>query len=115
MAKQFKANDMKLQMQKIAQNTLLMLMVVFLFSACATKVAFLNSAIVPSAEGTVSIKQGKNNNYDIDLTVDRLAEPERLTPPKSIYVVWMETSQSGIQNIGQLQTASRGLSNMLTS
>jgi hypothetical protein len=115
MAKQFKANDMKLQMKKIGQNTLLMIMVVFIFSACATKVAFLNSAVVPSAEGTVSIKQDKNNNYDIDLTVNRLAEPERLTPPKSIYVVWMETSQSGVQNIGQLQTGTKGFSNSLTS
>lgn len=89
-------------------------MLIFLFAACAKKVAFLTSAVVPAAEGSVSIKEDKNNNYNIDLTAKRLADPGRLTPPKNVYVVWMETSQ-GVQNIGQLKTSTKGLSKMLTS
>jgi hypothetical protein len=110
-----KSKAMRTPMKWNKANSILTITLIFLFSTCSTKVVFLNSSVVPAAEGTVTIKQDKNNNYNIDLTVDRLAEPERLTPPKSIYVVWMETSQSGIQNIGQLQTATKGLSNMLTS
>ncbi|WP_194975299.1 hypothetical protein [Aquiflexum lacus] len=106
---------MKTSMKLIGKNILLMSMMVFLFTACAKKVAFLNSAVVPSAEGTISIKKGKNNNYNIDLSVKRLAEPSRLSPPKTMYVVWMETEQSGVQKIGQLDSSTSMFSNMLSS
>lgn len=103
------------RMKWSGRNTLVAIMIMFLFAACSEKITFLNSAVVPAAEGTVSIKQDKNKNYSIDLAVQRLADPSRLTPPKSVYVVWMETSQSGVQNIGQLETSTKGLSKMLSS
>lgn len=106
---------MKTRMNLIVKNILFLTISVFIFTACANKVAFLNSPVVPSAEGTVSIKQGDNDNYEIDLDVQRLAEPGRLTPPKAVYVVWMETAQSGVQNLGQLKTSTMILSNMLSS
>lgn len=106
---------MKTRMNLIGRNIFLLTMLVFLFTACAKKVAFLNSAVVPSAEGTVAIKQDNNNNYNIDLNVKRLADPSRLTPAKVVYVVWMETAQSGVQNLGQLETSAKGISNMLSS
>lgn len=106
---------MKTRIKWTAINAVLPIMLMFLFSACAEKVTFLNSSVVPAAEGTVSIKQDKNNNYNIDLEVIRLADPGRLSPPRAMYVVWMETSASGAQNIGQLETSSKGLSKMLTS
>jgi len=106
---------MKAKMNLVGRNIFLLTLLVFLFTACAKKVTFLNSAIVPAAEGTVIIKKGNNDNYNIDLNVDRLADPGRLSPPKAVYVVWMETSQSGVQNIGQLKTAKKGLSKKLTS
>ncbi|WP_291783685.1 hypothetical protein [Cecembia sp.] len=106
---------MKTKVHLIVKNMFLMGLILFLFSACAKKISFQNSAIVPSAEGTVAIKQDKNNNYTIDLKVKRLAEPSRLTPPKALYVVWMETAQRGTQNLGQLDTSTKGFSNMLSS
>lgn len=106
---------MKTRINLIGRNIFLLTLLIFLFTACAKKVTFLNSSVVPSAEGTVSIKQGKNHNYIIDLNVKRLADPARLTPPKAVYVVWMETTQSGVQNIGQLVTSTKGISNMLSS
>ncbi|HRJ28387.1 MAG TPA: hypothetical protein PLV21_11215 [Cyclobacteriaceae bacterium] len=106
---------MKTRVNLMGRNIFIATMLVFLFTACAKKVTFLNSAVVPAAEVTVVIKRDKNKNYNIDLTVDRLADPGRLTPPKSVYVVWMETSQSGSQNIGQLKTSKRGISQKLTS
>ncbi|HZY79895.1 MAG TPA: hypothetical protein VFE50_10255 [Cyclobacteriaceae bacterium] len=71
---------------------------------CSQKVKFDVSTVEPSAEGTVKINKDKNDNYQVDLNVIRLSDPERLTPPKATYVVWMETSQNGTQNIGQLKS-----------
>lgn len=106
---------MKAKMKLIAKIILFMTLSVFLFTSCAQKVTFLNSTVVPAAEGKVIIKPDNNKNYNIDLSVSQLADPARLTPPKAVYVVWMETSESGVQNIGQLKTTKKGFSRMLTS
>jgi hypothetical protein len=106
---------MKLQSYSLGKSLLFSLLLVMLSTACANKVNFLTSSVVPAAEGTVKIKQDKNKNYAIDLQVDNLAEPERLSPPKALYVVWIETSQSGVQNIGQLKTSSSSFSKGLSS
>lgn len=86
-----------------------------LLSSCATKYAFNTSSVVPAAEGSVKVKKDKNNNYNIDLSVKRLADPKRLNPPKNIYVVWMETEQDSRKNIGQLKTSSGLFSGTLKS
>ena len=75
------------------------------FQSCTKKLTFAISSVVPSAEGTVKIKQDRNHNYKIDLNVIRLSEPERLTPPKDVYIVWMDSDDNGITNIGQLKTS----------
>jgi hypothetical protein len=106
---------MKTHKNLVVKNIVLIGIVIFMFSSCAKKVSFLNSAVVPSAEGTVAIKEDNNNNYTIDLKVKRLADPERLTPPKNVYVVWMETKERGVQNLGQLNTSTKVFSNMLSS
>lgn len=97
------------------KQTILAAAIVLLFQMCSNKTTFLNSSVVPAAEGSVKIKNDKNNNYVIDLNIIRLAEPERLSPPKKVYVVWMETKQNGIKNIGQLKTSSGVLSRTLKS
>ncbi len=106
---------MKTQRNWTGVNAGMMILVFMLFAACTKKVAFLTSAVVPAAEGNVTIRQDNNKNYDVVLTVRRLADPTRLSPPKSVYVVWMETDQNGAQNMGQLKTDTKGFSNMLTS
>jgi len=98
-----------------SKNALLIVVLISFFAACAKKTTFLTSSVVPSAEGSVVVKKDNNNNYTIDLSVMRLAEPERLTPPKVLYVVWMETDQSGIQKLGQLNTTTKTFSKTLTS
>jgi hypothetical protein len=70
---------------------------------------------VPAAEGSVQVKKDKNNNYKIVLSVKRLADSKRLNPSKEVYIVWMETEQDGIKNIGQLKTSSSLLSKELRS
>ena len=74
------------------------------------KVPFLNSTIVPGAEGTVKVKKDKNGNYHMEVDVENLANSKQLTPPKNTYVVWIETKESGIKNIGQVTSSGSLLS-----
>lgn len=87
----------------------------FLLQSCASKYTFATSSVVPAAEGSVKVKKDNNNNYNIDLSVKRLADPKRLTPPKTLYIVWLEAEQNGTKNIGQLKSSSGMFSSELTS
>ncbi len=83
----------------------LILMLLFLGS-CATKAPFLSSPVVPAAEGSVSVKQDKNDNYVISVQIENLAPPQNLHPPKDVYVVWMESENQETKNIGQITSGS---------
>lgn len=62
------------------------------------------SPAMPSAEGMVRLGPTTNDNTSIDLTVEHLAKPERLTPPASVYVVWTKPAEAEeAQNIGALK------------
>lgn len=89
--------------------------IVVLQSCTTTKYNFSTSRVVPAAEGSVKVNKDKNNNYNIELHVKHLAEPKRLSPAKEMYIVWMETEESGQKNIGQLKISNGMLSGTLTS
>lgn len=76
--------------------------IILTLGSCAKKIVFPVSPIVPSAQGTILFKTDKNKNYDINLTVKHLANPDRLTPARKCYVVWIDTEQNGVINLGQL-------------
>lgn len=82
--------------------SIILLLVMTSLESCTEKIPFLTSSVVPAAEGWVKVKEDRNNNYTIELNVTRLADPQRLTPPKNMYVVWIDTEQNGQQMIGQL-------------
>jgi hypothetical protein len=84
---------------------LIFILLIFSSSACAQKVAFLKSSVVPAAEGTVKVKQDKNKNYAIEVVIVDLAEVERLQSSKQTYVVWIETERGNAENIGQLKSS----------
>lgn len=69
---------------------------IFSIHSCARKLTFGVSPVVPAAEGTVKIKKSKNDNYIVDVKVRNLAESKRLTPPRDVYVVWMEWNRIGM-------------------
>lgn len=69
-------------------------------NSCNRKISFLTSSVVPAAEGQVTLKSDQNNNYVIRIDIKNLADVSRLQPPKSIYVVWMETDRGQARNIG---------------
>lgn len=91
------------------------LLCIVLIQSCARKITFQNSSVVPAAEGSVKLKKDKNNNYSIDLSVIRLADPKRLNPSKEVYLVWIQTENNGIKNVGQLKTSSGMFSQALKS
>ncbi len=59
------------------------------------------------------MKKDKNNNYALTIHVKNLPKPENLTPAHEEYVVWMETQNGSVKNIGRLVSASGLLSKKL--
>ena len=86
-----------------------------LLSSCARTIKFNNSPIVPAADGKVTLKEDKNNNYALNIKIKNLGPAKNLSPARSTYVVWMQTANSGTKNLGQLQTSSKFLSKALTA
>ncbi len=91
----------------------LFLMLAVAVSSCAKKIRFDASPVVPAAGGTVKIKHDKNNNYAVGLKLRSLADSKDLVPPANTYVVWIETENNGIKNIGQINSSSGLLSKAL--
>lgn len=73
-----------------------------LVSACSKKIVFPVSEFVPAAEAVLNIDKDSNKNYEIELEVKNLAQPDRLTPARRHYVVWMVSKSHGTINIGNL-------------
>ena len=111
----FKMKTIKINNRSRFLSVGIFLFIAFMLPSCARKMSFQTSSVVPSAEGSVKVKKDKNKNYNINLSTIRLAEPSRLDPPKSIYIVWMNTDQEGTKKVGQLKTSSSLLSKTLKS
>src|SRR5690242_5320270 len=62
----------------------------FFLSAGRQQVKFVASTIGPAARGAVDIKKDNYEEYDIQIALSSLAEPDRLQPSKKTYVVWMK-------------------------
>jgi hypothetical protein len=72
--------------------------------ACAGHNYHLVSApSVPAAAGTVKTSTDKNGNTVVDLKVQRLAQPSALTPPRNVYVVWIQPPGKEPINQGELR------------
>jgi len=100
------------KLPKIIFIGILGMLIVFSFNSCSKKITFLNSTIVPAAEGIVKVKKDNNNNYLIQIHLSNLAEIERLQPPQNAYVVWMVTEE-GTMNVGQIDSSKTTLSKKL--
>jgi hypothetical protein len=83
----------------------LIVMIMIPFSLEAKKIPFVQSSVVPAAEGYVKIKTDRNNNTIINIRIKNLAEIERLDPNMKTYVVWMVTDRESTDNIGQIQSS----------
>jgi hypothetical protein len=88
-------------------------MLAILGSSCSRPTTFQTSSVVPAAEGTISLKKDKNKNYVINIDLFNLAEVDRLTPPRKVYVVWMESAEGRFKNLGQINSSHEGLAKKL--
>ena len=86
------------------KNVIFSILVMFLITSCATTAKFPVSSVTPAAQITAKMKKDKNNNYAISVTANYLARAERLQTPMKTYVVWIETKDNGLKNIGQMNT-----------
>lgn len=93
--------------------TMLTIISVASLTSCSQKIAFQNSTVVPAAQGKVTIKKDSNKNYAIKIKISNLAEVQRLQPAKNVYVVWIETEENNIKNIGRIKSDSGFLSSKL--
>lgn len=90
-------------------------MIIFSLGSCATKNKFLNSTVLPAAQGTVQIKKDKNQNYVIKIELSNLSPSTRLTPPANAYVVWLVTPDNATRNLGQLNSSTNFMSKNLNA
>lgn len=108
---------MKILKQNLQIRTLLFVflttIVICSFTSCSTKKMFQSSTVVPAARGYVKVSKDNNKNYLIKIEITNLAEVNRLTPPKSTYVVWLVSDEAVTRNIGQLKSSSSMFSSAL--
>ncbi|MGY3053517.1 hypothetical protein ACVWYG_001717 [Pedobacter sp. UYEF25] len=100
------------------QNSIFLSILFFVgtaLSSCSNKVMFNTSRVVPAAQGYAKVTKDDNGNKLISIEIMRLTQPTRLQPSRSVYVVWMETKDNGLKNIGQLRTGSGFFSSTLKS
>jgi hypothetical protein len=86
--------------------TVYVLVLAISISSCAKKSIFLVSPVQPAARGYAEVKKDKNSNYHVAVELTSLSESNRLSPPKSVYVVWMVSDGEVTKNIGQIKPSS---------
>jgi anti-sigma-K factor RskA len=69
----------------------------------AGEIPLVASSIVPAASGKVSYEHDRNGNIKLQIQTKNLASPERLTPGRNAYVVWIEPRDGQPQNAGVLK------------
>ncbi len=62
-----------------------------------------NNSAAPAAAGKVDVEHDRNSNTRLRIHVYHLADPDRLTPAKSSYVVWVQPAGKPAVNVGQLR------------
>lgn len=72
---------------------------------CATTTSYrmLASSTVPAASGSVGVSTGDDEDNDLSIHVENLADPSTLSPAASAYVVWVAPPGEAAQNVGSLQ------------
>lgn len=71
--------------------------------ACAHQVPLQSTAFVPAAAGQLKLKEGPSGNTRLKVEVEHLADPGKVVPGASTYVVWVQSNDSNVQNVGALR------------
>jgi hypothetical protein len=98
---------------KISFLAFISIVIITSLQSCARKITFLPSGEAPAATGKVKIKKDKNKNYNLAISIEHLAQSNRLQPPANTYVVWIVTDKNETKNMGQINSSSGFLSSKL--
>jgi hypothetical protein len=80
----------------------LVLILVVALTSCSKSIRFNKSVVVPSAVGSVTLGKDENGNRKVTMKVENLVDPSRLTPPRKMYIVWVQTKDNGNKSLGKL-------------
>ena len=69
------------------------------------QIQLTSSPDIPAAQSTVKLSTTDNGNTKIDIVVEHLASPERVSPDATVYVVWARGNEADAQpqNLGALK------------
>ena len=79
---------------------------IIMMASCSSKINFPVSNVTPGAEISVKKSKDDNGNSKLSLNAKYLTSPERLSPSRSFYLVWLQTKSNGVLNLGILETDS---------
>jgi hypothetical protein len=82
---------------------ILLLALVFALTAWAREDRLVSTGIAPAAEGKVITGTDRNGNTDIEVQVKHLAAADKLTPPKQMYLVWIQARGKDPELLGVLR------------
>lgn len=71
-------------------------------AALAGDIPLVADPSIPAAAGTIHFEHDKNHNIKFHIDTKHLARPDQLTPPKSVYVVWIQPRGKDPVNAGEL-------------
>jgi hypothetical protein len=91
--------------RRIARIAIISTLAIGLFSGVLEAKTFKlkNASIVPGAAGEVKTGKDKNGNTKFSVAVKHLADPKQLTPPKSVYIVWIQSKDGRPESQGMLK------------
>lgn len=87
---------------KLPTKVLIAALAIFL-AACASTTRFPISNVAPAAEIKAKTKVDKNNNNVVTVNAKNLASPDRVDPTSTAYVIWANTEENELINLGQLR------------
>lgn len=82
---------------------ILLLALVLAATAWAREDRLISTGIAPAAEGKVITGTDRNGNTDIEVQVKHLAAADKLTPPKQMYLVWIQARGKEPELLGVLR------------
>ncbi len=92
-------------MKKFLSNipiSMFSLVILIFAGGCNKSINLQGTRLVPAAEATVKVDQDNNNNYEIEIDVKNLANPQKLTPSQNVYMAWYQNME-GTRKLGQIK------------
>jgi hypothetical protein len=87
------------------RKSALVLLISFLLAvlAWAREDRLNNTGIAPAAEGKVITSTDPNGNTEVEVQVKHLAGADKLTPPRAVYLVWVQARGKDPELLGALK------------